>query len=276
MTTARRVAPVLLVLAATLPFLLGAEESPPATESVTTPRPDTVVRMPFVGERLTYEFGWNGIGAADVTVRIDPEEYLGRPAVHIQIDMRTKPQIDWIWKMRDRIDAFAEVGTWRPLRYSFQQHESTFEHDTEVIFDHAVGRATAIRRHKGNVKVDSIPCQGVYDPITALMQMRITNAKVGEQRDLLVYDGKRVHTIRYVVEGEEDVETEMGTVRARKVHPWIEKSDPPVHTTDYSKTKVVRRVTGWVGMPGDPLLYRIESAIYVGRVYGELLEAGKP
>ena len=226
----------------------------------------------FAGERLDYDFGWNGLAAAEVSVRNEVEDCAGRPCYHIHIDLSTKPQIDWIWKMRDRIDTYAEIGTLRPLRYSFRQREANFKHDTEVVYDQVQHLATSTTRYKDQVKVKTVPCQGVYDPITALLRMRLSDAKPGDTEELQVFDGVRVHTIRYEVVGIEEVATEFGDIRARKVRPWIEKSDPPVRKTDDSKTAKVRTVYGWIGLPGDPLLYRIESAATVGKIYAELMD----
>ena len=230
----------------------------------------------FAGERLDYEFGWNGIPAADVVVRIDTDEYNGRPCYHVRVDMSTKPQVDWIWKMRDRIDTYAEIGTLRPLTYSFRQREGNFSHDTDVVFDQTRKVATSIRKYKGQVKVTTIPCKDVYDPMTALLRMRVSEATIGEEEELLVFDGTRVHTIRYAVQAIGEVETEFGAIRARKVKPWIAKSEPPVRQTDNSKTAKVREVFGWIGLPGDTLLYRIESAVTVGKIYGELVDRQAP
>lgn len=228
----------------------------------------------FAGERFAYEFGWNGIPAADAEITVGLVRYNGVRCYHVVIDLRTKRHVDWIWRMRDHIESYLEVGSLRPHRFVFRQREGSFHHDTDVIFDHVNRRATSIRTYRGRVKTKTFDFgEGeIYDPLGALLVMRSTPLETGQDRTIRVFDGKRIHTIRWEVTAEDTIDIGSGPLLSRRILPRILRSDPPVRRRENSNTARVRKIFLWVGPPMASWVYRIESEVTVGRIYAQLIE----
>ena len=127
---------LLLVLSA---FPAAAQECPPEVD-------DASLRgLPFAKKDLEYEFGWNGVPAADAKVKIRALKKDGRCQYRIVIEAKTKSYIDWIWTMRDRIEVFADALTLLPFSYEFIQREGSYQQDTKIVFDQEKGEAHSTR-----------------------------------------------------------------------------------------------------------------------------------
>ena len=226
----------------------------------------------FDGEKLTYLFGWSGLNAAEATISAEVVDYHGKRCYRIVNEIRSRPVLDWIWKVRDRIEVYSEVDTLRPLHYEFIQREGKFNHDTVIDFDHEAKIARAERRYKGKVKKTTVRFDELYDPMTALYVMRRAGLSPGDRAEIDAFDGKRVHTIEYRVVGADEVKTKFGEKDALVVEPRILKSDPPYKKKESDKSTEVRTVTIYLDEADGSTIYRIESDVSVGEVYAELIE----
>lgn len=225
----------------------------------------------FANEYFHYKVGWNNLEAADAYIRVKEVQYSGRRCYHIKTEIKSRPVIDWLWKVRDQLDVYIEIDTFRPLRYTFRQREGRYNHDTDIIFDYQNNKATSLRTYKDRVRKMVIPADQVVDPITAIFMMRKAKVDVGDKRYLTVFDGKRVHTIHYEIVRQQSLETTRGMVIAYKVLPKILKTEPPIKKRgDSDKVAKVHELFLWMGSDAPAPIYRVESDVTVGSVFAEL------
>ncbi|MDP8256956.1 MAG: DUF3108 domain-containing protein [Candidatus Alcyoniella australis] len=222
----------------------------------------------FQGERLSYQFGWNGIPAAEIDVEIDVVDYFGNQCYEIKIHGRTKRAIDLIWKMRDEFVTFTKTADLNPIRYSFYQREGRFTQDTDIIWNYEtnVARSTRVKKHR-RMKDREVEADKYMDPISALFFVRTQDLDVGDVQRLSVFDGKRTHLLEYKVVSREIINVPRGRFAALKIAPRIVSSSEQDKS---SGTEKVREVYFYVSDDAQRLLLRFEAEAFVGQIYGEL------
>ena len=230
-----------------------------------------VSALDFAGENLTYEFGWSGISAA--TARIAVTKVIDRsvPCYQIVIDLQGQPKLDWIWKVRDRIETVSTVADLQCHRFFFQQREAKFSLDTDVRLDSGrqmlIGSRTRYRPDKTQTLAPGeAPCN-YFDPLSALFFVRRLTPGVGQSQSLKVFDGKRSHDLTYTTLAEETIVTKLGSFITWKVQPRIVRSSGK---DDASKVNKVRTAYLWVDKNEPHHIVRIESEAFVGKIFAEL------
>ena len=72
----------------------------------------------YPGEKLTFEVHWSFIKAAEVTLEILPYEDIdGKPVFHFLYTAKTSKFVDAFYKVRDRIESFADIDLTHSLLY---------------------------------------------------------------------------------------------------------------------------------------------------------------
>ncbi len=227
----------------------------------------------FNGEHLVYEFGWQAISAATAEVTVTTQQYAGAPCYRIIIDVRGKPKLDWMWKVRDRLESLSTIQDLHCRLFTFQQRESNYNSDTTIRFDPTRNLlvSTRVRYRSGGpipMKPFTAPPEQL-DPLGALLAMRRTEVAVGHTYVLNVFDGKRSHVLNYDVLAEEHIKTQLGEFDAYKIWPRIVAST--VQDAE-SKVNKVRRVYLWLDKLPPHHVLRIESEVFVGHIYAELIQ----
>ena len=79
--------------------------------------------VPFApGERLTFVLKWGFIRAGKATLEVHPMEIVnGVESYHFVMTAKSRSFLDNIYKVRDRIDAYADVGMNRSVLYNKKQ-----------------------------------------------------------------------------------------------------------------------------------------------------------
>lgn len=227
----------------------------------------------FAGENLTYEFGWSGISAATAEIRVLAVEVDGVPCYKVQIRIKGKPKLDWIWKVRDEIEVVTTVADLRCKRYRFKQRESSFKLDTEIRHDSAknllLGSRTRFRQGEAQPLKPKHAPDDHYDPLSALIFARRAPLSLGKSYSLKAFDGKRRHDLTYTVMGEEHIKIGLGEFDAWKVWPRIERSSGK---DAKSKVNKVRKATIWIDKKPPHHVLKVETEAFVGKIYAELIK----
>lgn len=224
----------------------------------------------FAGENLEYEFGWKGIAAANASVQIT-EMACDGPCYAANIDIKGKPYLDMIWRVRDRIKTWAVKADYSPRKYVFYQREGGFELDTEIVLDKAEGllKSTRFRKDKGKALTPKkAQAAGVYCPLSAILYMRAQPLEPGQRYTANVFDGKREHVIEWKVEEREKIKVGAGEFDAKRIAAQVIKSNV---TDESSKVEKVRKVTIWVADAPNHLVLKVETQAFWGHIYGELI-----
>ena len=225
----------------------------------------------FNGEHLEYEFGWKGIPVAEAVVNINNRDCDG-PCYRGTIDLQSKKYLDLIWKVRDRFEMSCVKKDYSPRHFLFKQREGRFELDTEIRLDKDAGllKSTRYRVDKNKpYRSKKAPAKEMFCPLSALLYMRSRPLNVGDTESIQVFDGKRIHNLQWSVSGKEKVTIGLGQFDSLKVLPKITRSN---EKDNESKVEKVRTVVLWISDDPSHTILKIESEVFVGSVYAELVK----
>ena len=104
--------------------------------SVSSAMAEEMVPVFQPGEKMHYTLKWGFIPAGEATLEVhDMEEIQGVEAYHFVMTARSNSVIDVFFKVRDRIDSYADAGMTHSLYYKKDQHEGKTRRDKKVDFD---------------------------------------------------------------------------------------------------------------------------------------------
>lgn len=178
-------------------------------------------RLPFKpGERLTYGLRWNFIRAGSAEFTVQPiSELHGVPAYHFTLTLRSSPILDLFYKVRNRVDAYANLEMTHSLLYKNKQREGSYERDVIVTFDWK--NETARFENRGQ-KLDPIfVYPGTFDPLSITYFIRMQELVPGKVLKAPVTDGKRVVVGKLRVLEKQRVKVPAGTFDAFRVQPEL-------------------------------------------------------
>jgi len=248
------------------PAIADVEVHPPP--DIALPRYDIVRSGYAVGEVLRFEFGWQGIPAAQGEVVTDMPGSGQAGKIVVSGKAWTKPWLRWLWDMRDHITAVFSVPELEPVQYRLWQQENADRIETRLTFDTATRVAYGTRVKNGKRRVRAFPYQQSYDPVSAVMVLRSVNLTVGEEMVAEVLTGKSRYLAKINVVALETVSIGATEYPAYRLEPRFEKILAPGARPQPPK---VRRMTVWISADERRLPLRIESEVFVGAVYCELV-----
>ena len=147
-------------------------------------------RVPFSpGEKMTLQVRWAFIPAGEVVLEILPFETVnGVRSYHFAMTARTYPLIDAFYKVRDRIDAYADSGMTHSVLYKKRQ-DGKSTRDITVNFNWEKLEA---QYSNFDVKIEPIAISpGAFDPLSIFYSFRLFDLKTGIKIDAPVTDGKK-------------------------------------------------------------------------------------
>jgi len=147
--------------------------------------------LPFrPGEKQLYELRWGVIPAGFAELEVLPLTALGGvPAYHFRLVIRTNEFVDVIYKVRDKIDSFADLSLQKSLYYRKSQREGRHVREEEVRFDGDKDYATY--SNSGEVSAPVSLMAGTIDPLTAVFFVRSQPMREGLEILRPVTDGKK-------------------------------------------------------------------------------------
>lgn len=227
----------------------------------------------FSGENVEYEFGWKGIPAANATVKIDTTPCDDPSQCYrVAVQLTGKGYLDMFWKVRDRFRAICGKSDYLPRYFLFLQREGGFQLDTEIKLDRQdhLLRSTRFRVDKNKPYTGKkAPAEGTYGPLSSILYMRGRPLNVGDVETIHVFDGKREHDLRWTALAKERIKIGLGEFDAIKVEPRIIRS---TGDKEDSNVEAVRTVYMWVSDDPSHLVLKIESEVFWGSVYAELIK----
>lgn len=227
----------------------------------------------FNGEHLVYEFGWQSISAATADVRVTTITDGGVPCYKIVMEIRGKSKLDWIWKVRDRIETITTVDSLLCHRFFFKQREGSFHLNTDVRLDPErnllVSTRTRFRQGETKALSSKRSTADHFDPLSALYYVRRLELKAGEVHTIKAFDGKRTHDLTYTVLAEERIKIGLGEFDAWKIWPRIVRSSGRDAESNVNK---VRKAHLWIDKKPPHNVLQVKSEVFVGKVYVELIK----
>lgn len=222
--------------------------------------------LPFrPGESQVYELRWGVIPAGFAELSVLPEvNFAGIPAWHFRLLVRTNEFVDFFYKVRDKIEAFADLSLQESLLYRKSQREGRHERDEEVRFDLDQNEATY--SNHGVLAQPISLMDGTIDPLTSIFFIRNQPLRSGLEIVRPVTDGKKnVNGVARVL-GRERLEISGVSYDTFRVEPDLRDVGGVFEKSDKS------RITLWFTVDDRHQLVKVEGKVLVGSFTGTLCD----
>jgi hypothetical protein len=174
------------------------------------------------GEVLTYRLHYGPINAGVAILEVKPDliHINGRNVYHIVGTGYTTGTTDWFYRVRDRYESYVDKDALLPWLFVRRVDEGGFKFSQDYVFNHYAKKVDV-----GNNEKYDIP-QGVQDMVSAFYAARnldMSNVKEGDEFSIPCFVDKELWPMRIRFIGREIVETDIGSVRALKFQPIVQK-----------------------------------------------------
>jgi hypothetical protein len=222
--------------------------------------------MPFsIGEKLHYTVSWEMISAGKATFRVLPLTTVnGEKACHFLLEVRSNRYIDMLYKIRDRLEGFTDLGVSQSLLHKKTQSGKD-KREVMVRFDWETktARYSNFGEKREPIK---IPLNTV-DPISAFYKMRALTFKTGQTISFPVTDGKKHFIQTGEVMKKEAITLPSGTFDTYLLALQVN------HFSGVFKKSENPTVTLWVTTDERRIPVRIKIKVYIGSVIFDLVSA---
>ena len=224
--------------------------------------------MPFApGERLEYELRWENVPAGTACMEVSSiKTFNGEKVYHFVLTAQSNSFIDLFYKVRDRIDAYADLNMTGSRHYAKRQHEGRRKRDIVVTFDWETNRVRYSNHGRTNRAIALM--EGSFDPLSALYFSRTIDLSVGHQLERPITDGKKNVIGQLNVIGRETITLQNGD----RYDTYL--VEPELNNVGgvFEKSKDAK-ISIWVTADERRIPVRVMSRVVVGHFIGELTSA---
>ncbi len=179
-------------------------------------------RLPFgVGERLRYhmDFSFVRAGYSEMSI-IDVDSTTNVPSYRFRSRVRSTSTIDWVYKVRDVVEAWFALDGLYSTRYERRVHEGSYNSIKFCDYNSNTGWVSLSNEFgpKGMSTFDPFS----HNIISGLYWIRCQPFIEGVDIRIPVHDIDKQYPLRVVVYGKEKVEVPAGTFTCWKVEPIVE------------------------------------------------------
>ncbi|MFO7558247.1 MAG: DUF3108 domain-containing protein [Desulfobacterales bacterium] len=222
--------------------------------------------MPFQsGEKLTFDVTWGGIPVGEAVLEVYPEEMInGEVAHHFVLTAKTVGFVDMFFKVRNRIDAYADSDMTRSV---FFKNELTGKHRKSVTIDFDWHNAK-IQRWDSTAEWEALDAlSGSFDPLSVFYFTRTQELKEKTDYERPVTDGKKNVIGRLKIVRRETIEA------GGKQYDTYLMEPETRHIGGVFKDSKNPKIQLWVTADKRRLPVKARSEVVVGSFVGELISA---
>lgn len=232
-----------------------------------SPFPARAFDQPFQpGEKLTFLLRWGIIPAGEAVLMVAPsEEINGEPAFHFVMTAESNSFLDLFYKVRDRIDAYADSGMTRSLLYKNKQREGRTRRNIVVDFDWTNNQVQYTNDGKKNEPIPLLP--GAFDPLSVFYYLRSLDLEPGSIVERPVSDGKKCVIGRGNIVKRETITVQAGTYDTLLIEPDLRDVGGVFEKDKEANIHI------WVTADARHIPVKIQSKVAVGSFVGELTKA---
>lgn len=223
--------------------------------------------LPFQeGERLEYVLEWMGIdvGRATFLVSVDGS-FGGRPAWHFQMRAQTTSWADRIYRVRDKMDAWADAKMRRAVGHEKIAREGSYHRDIKLDLDWK--RRRVVYHNQWKAFPPKPLFSDTWDPLGLLYAFRMHTIATKGVRKMSVTDGLKTIRAEVKVHGIETIEIGGKKVSAWHVEPEMKDVGGVFERSPGARMHV------WVSRDGRHLPLRLQSKVIVGSFTATLVKA---
>jgi len=223
--------------------------------------------LPFQpGERLVFRLKWSFIPVGEAVLSVLPIEVVdGQPAHHFVLTARSNGFMDALYKVRDRIDAYTDIGMTHTILYRKKQQEGRTKRDVVVRFDWDRKEAQYATSEERRTPIALQP--GAFDPLSAFYYTRLFDLAEKGEFEHPVTDGKKCVIGKARVVRRETIKISSGAYDTYLLEPDLK------HVGGVFEKSRDAKIRLWVTADHRKLLVRIKSKVAVGSFVGELVSA---
>jgi len=227
-------------------------------------------KIPFYpGEKLTFQVSWLSIPAGEAVLEILPFETInGVSSFHFLMTARTYEAIDFIYKIRDRMDSYADEHMTRSLLYK-QHRDGKRKKAVTVRFDWEKNEAQYANYEIKNPPIPILP--GSFDPLSVFYSFRLMPLKEATELQASVTDGKKCVLGKAKVIKRETIQVREVSYDTFLVEPDLE------HIGGVFEKSKNARLLVWVTADEARIPVKVKSEVIVGSFVAELTKVeGRP
>jgi hypothetical protein len=226
---------------------------------------DAVSRPFKPGEKLTFDLTWGGIGAGTAVLQVMPQTTLDGVAVyHFKMTARSTKTIDRIFKIRDRIESYADLKMTHSLLYKQKIREGGYRKDRLITFDWKKNELSYVSNNSTPKQRALMP--GTFDPLAAFYFVRLQPLTTVKKVECPITDGKRNVMGRVNIVGKETIRVGKQTYATVVLEPILED----VELFSSSENTGIRI---WITADERQVPVLIESRVTFGLFRAELRKA---
>jgi len=153
--------------------------------------PAAEANHPFIpGEKLTFDLKWGAIGAGEAVLRVLPSKTIDdRDVYHFELTARSGKTIDRIFRIRDRMESYADFVMNHSLLYREKIREGGYRKDRVVTFDWEKNEVVYVSGSKAPRRMAVMP--GTFDPVAAFYYVRVQLKDGLSKIERPITDGKK-------------------------------------------------------------------------------------
>jgi hypothetical protein len=220
---------------------------------------------PFrTGEKMDFVLKYSGISAGAATLEVhDMVQIDGVEAYHFVVTARSNSFVDIFFKVRDRIDSYADAGMNHSLIYKKDQEEGKTRRKITVDFDWAENKSTYVNFDSNPKVINLIP--GTFDPLSVFYYSRLFDFQNTKEFENPVTDGEKnlMGVLRVI--GRETVSVPAGTFQTLVLEPDMKDIEGVFAKKQRAKIRL------WITDDADRLLVQMKSKAIVGSFVAELV-----
>jgi len=175
-----------------------------------------------LGEKITFHVSYLGItvGEAESEVK-EIVKIGGRDAYHIEINIRSRPILDWIYKVRDTHHSYIDVEKLHSLRYEKKIHEGRYWTDEKMEYDQErhIGRFYS---KKDNSRKEMFIPENVQDQVSCGYYYRTLDVKPSTKASISVNADEKNWDLEVLAHNVKEMKIDgVGIFQAIEVEPII-------------------------------------------------------
>jgi len=186
------------------------------------PRSEKSAAKIFLGEKIKFEVSYLGIivGEAESVVK-ELVKVDGREVFHIEIQIRSRPILDWIYKVRDTHHTYIDAEHFYSLRYEKKISEGRYGTDEVMEYDQDKHLGRFYSRKDNSRKEMFIPKQ-VQDQISCCYWLRLQDVRPDSKILIPVNADEKNWDLEVVTHGVKEMKIDrVGVFQAVEVEPII-------------------------------------------------------
>jgi hypothetical protein len=220
----------------------------------------------YPGEKLTFLLKWTIIPAGESVLEVLPMETIdGVEAYHFLLTAKSNAFIDTFYKVRDRIDAYANNEMTHSMLYKKKQREGNTHRDIVVNFDWQNKKAQHTNFKDKRQPIDILA--GSFDPLSAFYFVRLFDFQEKSKIERPITDGKECIIGKLYVIKRETLKLKSGTYDTYLIEPEVKHIGGVFEKSKNAKIQL------WVTADKRRIPVKIKSKVVVGSFVGELVSA---